>query len=282
MKRLNLTLAALLLTGASMMTSCQKEDYTSAVNDSQEVILSIKDGSIEAEVSTKITAVSSIPSTLNFSMTTGSNSSQVQKCAPVNKTVSSNQISTGYYQTYTPTTYVYYLSNVAMSFSASGNTVFADGTTTDVIAGKATSSSTAPSVTMNHIFARTGSLSCISSNSYSISDVTYKLKSKDNTTGRKGTYNIYSGSWSGTTKLDETVIDSSSDLYLVPGVYTLTVSGTETFGDYSDTFSGTVDITLVAGKINNISVSRASDGASQIVVTTSLASWGTNNIKPSI
>ena len=272
----------LILTCTACLASCNKDFADNVSHNPGEIILSLEGEKMDFNVSTKTTAQNSLPSSLDLSINKGTESSQINKLSSTSKTVSSNQISTGLYQTYTPTTYFYYLSNVAMSFSASGNTVFADGTTTDVIAGKATSSSTAPSVTMNHIFARTGSLSCTSSNSYSISNVTYKLKSKDNTTGRKGTYNIYSGSWSGTTKLDETVIDSSSDLYLVPGVYTLTVSGTETLGDYSDTFSGSADITLTGGKINNISVSRTSNGAVGISVSVSLNAWGSTNVSASI
>ena len=117
---------------------------------------------------------------------------------------------------------------------------------------------------------------------YTLTNVTYKLKSKGTTTGTKGTYNIYSGSWSSTTALSETTITSSSDLYLIPGTYTLTVSGTRTKGDFTNTFSGSVDINIVAGKTHAISATITGDPAVQIVVSTTLTAWSSTTLTPSI
>ena len=262
--------------------SCNKDILEIGANI-PEIVINVVEGSITADVTTKTTAVSSIPSSLYFAGTTGTGTSQTNKWSSTSKTVSSGKITTGYYQTATATAYNYYLSNLAMTFAASGCTITADGTSIDAIVGVTkASTSTTPSVTLNHIFARTGSISCSSSNGYTLSNVTYKLKSKGSTTGTKGTYNIYNDSWSSVTALSETAITSSSDLYLIPGTYTLTVSGTETLGDFSHTFTASTDITLTAGKINGIAVKRTGTGATQIVVTTTLNSWGTTTLSPTI
>ena len=277
----------IILVSFAALVSCSKEiddvKVPNQIADDGEIVIMLEDGSMDIDVTTKTTAVSSIPSSLYFAGTTGTGTSQTNKWSSTSKTVSSGKITTGYYQTATATAYNYYLSNLAMTFAASGCTITADGTSIDAIVGVTkASTSTTPSVTLNHIFARTGSISCSSSNGYTLSNVTYKLKSKGSTTGTKGTYNIYNDSWSSVTALSETAITSSSDLYLIPGVYTITVSGTEKLGDFSHTFTGSADITLAAGKQNNITISRSSSGAQGITVSVSLTAWGTNSVSATI
>ena len=264
--------------------SCNKDNIQQNIMSApEEIVITVDGGSLDADVMTKTTAVSSVPSSLYMAGSTGSGSSQSSKWASTSKSVSSGKMTTGYYQTASATAYNYYLSNVNMNFTSSGFTIVADGSTIDAIAGVTmASNSTAPSVAMNHIFARLGSLSCSSSNGYSLSGVTYKLKSKDSTTGTKGTYNIATGAWSSTTTLSEQTVTSSSDLYLVPGTYTLTVSGTESLGDYSHTFSASTDVTLTGGKINAIAAKRTGTGAQGITVSVTLASWGSTTLTPSI
>ena len=261
--------------------SCNKE-ATDAVLSPQEIVIDVEGDGIVAEVTTKTTAVTSMPSSLYFAGTTGSNTSQVSKWSSTSKTVSSSKISTGYYQTATATSYNYYLSNCSMTTAAAGCSITADGASIDAIAGvtKATTSAT-PSVTLGHVFGRTGALSC-SCSGYTMSNVTYSLVSKGSNTGTKGTYNIYSGAWSSCTALPSTTITSSSDKYLIPGTYTLSVSGTRTKGDYSASVSGTADITITAGKIHNINVTFTGDPAAQIVVTTSLTAWSETTLTPTI
>ena len=273
----------LILTSFAVITACNKELSSSDFQEPQEIVINIDGTQIEADVTTKTTAVSSVPSKLYFAGTTGSSTSQTSKWTSVEKTVSSNKISTGYYQTATATSYNYYLSNCAMTFSASGCTISADGSTNDVIAGVAKSStSTTPSVTLDHVFARTGTLSATCSG-YTLSNLSYKLKTNGTNTGTKGTYNIYTGAWSSTTTLSEQTITNSSDLYLIPGSYTLTISGTRSKGDFSKSFTGSVPVTLVGGKINNISATiTGGDQATEIIISTSLTAWGTTTLNPSI
>ena len=280
MKRILFAFAAV-----AAFASCNKEVDDIKIPESREIVISLEDSSLDIDVQTKTTAISSLPSSLYFAGTTGSGSSQTSKWASESKSVSSNKINTGYYQTATATSYNYYLSNCAMTFSASGCTISADGSSIDAIAGITKENSTTnPSVVLDHIFARTGTIGINSTNGYNLSNVTYTLSSKDANTGTKGTYNIYTGAWSSTTKITDQAITNNGDLYLIPGVYTLTVSGTEKLGDYQDSFTGSKDITLVGGKINNISVTRTGDGADEkaISVTVTLNPWGSNSINVGI
>lgn len=271
----------LLAFGASAI-SCNKDMTDVDLSGSKEIVLTVKDPLIEAQVTTKTTAITSLPSSLYLAGTTGT-TSQTKKWDSVSKTVSSGKISTGYYQTATATSYNYYLSNVAITYASGGNTITADGTSLDVVAGVAkASTSTSPSVTLDHVFARTGTLSATCSG-YTLSNLSYKLKTNGTNTGTKGTYNIYTGAWSSTTTLSEQTITNSSDLYLIPGSYTLTISGTRSKGDFSKSFTGSVPVTLVGGKINNISATiTGGDQATEIIISTSLTAWGTTTLNPSI
>lgn len=274
-----------LISGILMIAvSCNKEDVSQVIaSGQQEIVVAVDDSSMDVSVQTRTNAVSSLPSSLYLAGTTGTDSQQVNKWDSQSKTVSSGKINTGYYQTATATAYNYYLSNLSMTFGASGCTVSADGSKIDAIAGITKgSTSINPSVVMDHIFARTGTISCTSANGYTISGLSYRLTSKGANTGTKGTYNIYTKAWSGVTALSATTFNSSSDLYLIPGVYTLTVSGTESKGDFSKSFSASTEVTLVAGKVNNISASRTSSGASGITVSVTLNEWGSTTLTPSI
>ena len=67
-------------------------------------------------------------------------------------------------------------------------------------------------------------------------------------------------------------------MYLVPGSYTLTVSYTLTKGDWTQNFTKSASVTLVGGKINNISGTASGGNASEISLSVSLTPWGSNNI----
>ena len=134
-----------------------------------------------------------------------------------------------------------------------------------------------PSVRLNHLFARTGTLSVTSSTGYTISNLSVTIQSNSGA-GYKGTYNIYTGGWSNVTGLSATTLTSSSDRYLIPGSYKITVSCTRTLGDYSASFSGSTDITLVGGHKNNISITLTGNPATPIVATASITAWGTTTL----
>ena len=273
-QNMKITVFTYLLLAIIASTSCQK-GLLEGGTDSNEIIISVKGNPLTTDVVTKTTAVTSMPSGVYWAGTIGSSSYQSNKWSSSYNSVSSNTISTGYFQTNSPTAYNYYVSNVSMAHTYSGYTVIADGTLTDVIAGVAkASTSIAPSVTLNHIFARTGTIRVSSSTGYTLSNVSVTIKSNSGA-GYKGTYNIYSGTWSSVTALSSTTLTDSSDLYLIPGSYTVTVSCTRQIGStYSQTFGGSTSVTLTAGKINNISISLTGDPAVPINALVDIAPWG--------
>ena len=150
--------------------------------------------------------------------------------------------------------YKCYASSRPLTFAAAGTTVSATNTT-DVICAYLTSSTYKEKNTLSfeHIFARIGNVTVSADAPYTISNVNISITPK---TG--GTYNLRTGAWSSTTDGSSTTIASaigsnSNDLYLVPGTYQLTASWTATKGSYREDFSNkTVNITLVEGKVNNI------------------------------
>lgn len=259
---------------ALSFVSCQKNDRIPNDSEGQEIVLNVGDS---FEVDTKATAVTAVPSTLYWGASTGTSTESV-KWATASASVSSSKINTGKYQTATATAYNYYVAN--QTFTVAGDMTVANNNT-DIVAGRtASSSSTTPSVTLNHIFARTGSLTCNAQSGYTISGVSWKIYgSSSDIQGTAGTYNMKSQSWTAaSTKLtSETAITSTSDMYLIPGTYTIKVSYTLTKGDYSQSFTKTGTVSLTMGKVNNISCTAIGGGASEIVLSVSLTAWGSEN-----
>lgn len=261
---------------AVLGTSCQKDDLKSVSSAKEQIVLSLADGSIDMNVATKATEVSTLPSSLNLARTSGTWKSEKSENASSTFTITNSKIATGWYQTATPTAYNYYVSNVAMTFDAGGSTIVADNAT-DVIAGctQGSSDSNTPSVTLNHVFARTATLTCNAQDGYEISGIAWKIKSAGDV-GTKGTYNIATNTWSSVTPLSEQEFTSSSDLYLIPGEYTVTVTYTLTKGGYSESFTKSGNVSLVSGKKNSITCTAVGGDASGIELGVSLTGWGTN------
>ena len=273
MNKFKLYAASLLITG--LAAGCAKSVEPENQHP-QQIVLCVGDDTIDMDVQTKATAITEIPSSLNFSVTTGKlGSSETTKKASASVSPASGKIATGLYQTANATSYNYYVSNCPITFAASGSTVSASNTT-DVIAGTATSDSTSPSVTLDHIFARTGTLTLNTQTGYALSNVSWSIASS--TGGTSGTYNIATKVWSKLTALASTSITGSSDMYLVPGNYTLTVKYTLTKGDWTKSFTKKASVTLVGGKINNISGTASGGNASEISLTVSLTPWGSTDI----
>ena len=273
MNKFKLYAASLLITG--LAAGCAKSVEPENQHP-QQIVLCVGDDTIDMDVQTKATAITEIPSTLNYSVTTGTlGSSETTKKASASVSPASGKIATGLYQTANATSYNYYVSNCPITFAASGSTVSASNAT-DVIAGTATSSSTSPSVTLDHIFARTGTLTLKTQTGYDLSNVSWKIASV--TGGTSGTYNIAKQAWSSLTTLNSTSIPESSDMYLVPGSYTLTVSYTLTKGDWTQNFTKSASVTLVGGKINNISGTASGGAASAISLTVTLTPWESTDI----
>lgn len=264
-------------TVAFSFVSCQKNDRIPNDSEGQEIILNVGDS---FEVDTKATAITAVPSTLYWGASTGTSTESV-KWATASASVSSSKINTGKYQTAPATAYNYYVAN--QTFTVAGDMTVANNNT-DIVAGRtASSSSTTPSVTLNHIFARTGSLTCNAQSGYTISGVSWKIYgSSSDIQGTAGTYNMKSQSWTAaSTKLtstSETAITSTSDMYLIPGTYTIKVSYTLSKGDnYTKSFTKTGTVTLTMGKVNNISCTAIGGDAQEIVLSVSLTAWGSEN-----
>ena len=253
------------------MLACNKPVYDFT---EKEIVIGCGE-SFDVSYSTKATPVTSIPSSLYWGATTGSGSESV-KWSAASATVSSSQIHTGKYQTYSPTSYNFYVAN--QSFTPGGNMTVANNGT-DIIAGRtAGSSSTSPSVTLNHIFARTGTFTCNTQSGYSISNISWTITSYGSVTGTAGTFNMASQSWtSRSAALSETTVTSSSDYFLLPGEYTVKVTYTLTLGDYAQTFTKSGRVTLVAGKINNISCTANGGSATEIAIGLSLTAWSSTS-----
>ena len=283
----NLFLIPLTL-AATLALSCQKGTPYSAP---EEIVLSVEGDPVELETGTKATAVISIPSTLYWGSTTGTrgNSGEARKYhnsgSAYSASVSSSKISTGKYMTDTPTAYNHYVANQSFTLPATGNvTMTVANNNTDVIAGwTAGSSSTTPSVTLNHIFCRTGSLTLNLPSGYSQSSVSWSIKSKGAVSGTAGTYNLSTGAWTAaSTTLPETAITGSSDLYLIPGVYTITCNFTATKGDFTKAYTQKCDVTLTGGRINNIVATSSKDDAQQIIISVSLTAWTSQSVSGTI
>lgn len=268
------------LSAAAVAVSCNKEALPSS-DEGKEIVLTLGGEGVEFEVETKTTAITAVPSSLYLERTTGNWKSESAKNASASKTVSSGTISTGWVQTATATAYNYYVSNCDISFASGGSTISASNTT-DVIAGctQGATSSTTPSVTMEHVFARTGTLTCNKPDGFdSISSISWTIASKSGGTGgTAGTYNIATKAWSGVTALASQSITGSTDLYCTPGVYTITVTYTITKGDYTATHTKSGDVTLSAGKVNNISCTAPVDPTSSITLSVSLTGWSSDNV----
>lgn len=273
----NIYFIILIAFSALSFAACKKQQpLDNSPVSTEEIVLGLKD--FEATVDTKATAVTSIPSSLYWGASTGSLGSETAKWSAASASVSTNSISTGKYQTLSPTTYNYFVANQTFSVSTSCTMTVANNNT-DVICGKVSSSSTTPSVTLNHIFARTGSFTLNTQTGYSLSNVSWSIVSKGSVTGTAGTYNLSSDTWtSRSAALASSAVTSSSDLYLLPGEYTITCNYTLTKGDWTNTFSKTADITLVKGKVNNVTATAIGGNASEIVIGLSLTAWGSNAI----
>ena len=249
------------------------------------------DMSVDTKAVTPTTSLSSVywGATTGTKGTANVTNGEKSKWAPASGTVSSNKINTGKYQTATATAYNYYVANTAFTFtaataSAAGYASIASAqNTTDIVCGATyASTSTAPAVTLNHIFARMGTIQMASRSGVSYSSVSYKIKSKGSNTGTKGTYNITTGAWSGATALAEQAIASGSDLYLIPGTYTVTVTYTRTVGDNVQTFTKSGDITIVAGKVNNLTITDSTTLPGAIQISLTLTAWGTQAVSMTV
>ena len=261
----------------SSIFSCEK---TGSNVTSDEIVIKL-DGVNELDITTKADPVTSIPGTLYWGGTTGGSadgsSGESGKWSTASGTVYSGYIYTGYFQTATPTYYNYYAANA--SFTAGGD-MSVPNNYYDIVAGRTYSSnSTTPSVTLNHIFARTGSLTFNYPSGYSVSSVSWEIVGYSSVNGTAGTFNMRTQSWTSASSTLSSYISltDSSNYYLIPGSYTVKITFTLTKGEFSKTYTQTGVVTLAANKINNITATTTTNEAAFVTFTTSIATWTSSN-----
>lgn len=187
--------------------------------------------------------------------------------SPVRKAADSNgKVSTGHYvNTSGGTTNTYYVCNAPNASNLSlttGGAVLSVGNTsptygTDIVVGKAVSSSHNVPIQLDHIYARTGSLTFNAPAGVSVSNVSWRIASHGSDTGYAGTYDIDNGTWTSSGALSSRTFTASSNLYLIPGLYDVTVrySATLLDGTIRHGIEKTGTVNLVKGKVNNITAS---------------------------
>lgn len=154
--------------------------------------------------------------------------------------------------------YKFYASNMPLTPSATGYTVWASNATDVVCAVLADPGyATTNVLSFEHVFSRLGNVTVEAFPGYTITGISITITPK---TG--GTYNLRTKTWSGMTTGSATTIANSTpgtranDLYTVPGIYTLTASWTATdSGSNAVTYSNrTVDVELEKGVVNNATI----------------------------
>lgn len=259
-----------LLAAVVLSSSCDEGTVKTSF-EGQQIAFMLEGEGIDLNVSTKATAVTTV-STVYWE----AKQSGTVKHAVASYSVSSGTVNTGKYWTL-GASYDYMVANVA--FTTSTGAISATNAT-DIVVGTASGvTGNSCSVTLNHIFARTGTLTLNPQSGYEISDISWKIKAKGSASGTAGTYTIGTG-WAATatTSLSEQAFTGSSDLYLIPGSYTITVSYKLKKGGYEESFTKSADVTLVAGKKNNITGTATGGSASEIAFSVTVTPWGDNDI----
>lgn len=212
-------------------------------------------------IETKTTEVSSIPSTLYWMATTGTvgggSESAVWNIASA--TPVDGVINTGRSQTSPPTTYNYYVTNVSNVYLPSGY-VQSSGpisATNDVVYGRVSSSELNPSITLVHVFGRTGTLTITHPTGTTLNSATWKIKGKGGMTGTGGYFNFSTGEFSttsGYTIVTPLTITSGEHTYLVPGTYTVTCTYSLTYDGITNEFTCSGDITINSGVTTSVTI----------------------------
>ena len=77
--------------------------------------------------------------------------------------------------------------------------------------------------------------------------------------------------------LSATAINSDSDLYLIPGTYTIRASYTVTNGENIQNLNKSATVTLDQGKINTIKCTLPRVSVDEIKITVSVTAWGSTD-----
>ena len=223
------------------------------------------------------------------SATTGTSGSETESWTSAEFIKDGDIYSGGKYWPISNPGYHFYGSNSPLTFTSAGNTIQATNNL-DIVCGYLSTSDYKMSntLTFRHIFARLGTLTVEAKDGYEMSDISITITPK---TG--GTYNLRTGDgrnngtgWSDLTtgtavELTSGVTGSkNTDLYLVPGIYTLTATWTATRGEYVETFTAkTRDVQLLAGKVSNITTILGGR-AVPLELKVYVEEWGSSSLTP--
>lgn len=264
---------------AATAVACQKESCTDRQSEEgREIVFNLCGEGIDFDVQTRATEVTSV-STVYWEALNNSSGTVVHEVSSYS--VSSGKVSTGKYWPYESVSYLYRVANVPFTTSTGEISATND---TDIVIGDYSNVSydaySSCNITLGHIFARTGTLTLNAKDDYIISDVSWTIKSYGRDSGTAGTYTFGKG-WgsSATTSLTEQAITSSSDLYLIPGSYTLTATYTLTKGLYTHTFTKSAEVSLTMGCVNSIT-GTVSGNASEISFSVSVKAWESKTLTP--
>lgn len=275
------------------LLACNKEEANlPAVNDGEIVFTAQGDG-IEASVHTRATTEVKSLSSFNVLCVTGTAGSSESSVFNVSFTGPTNYTGGKYWPSTNPS-YKFYASNASMTSAAGGPTISASNGT-DIVCATCLSPTYNESnaLTFEHIFARVGSCNISApTDGCSVSNLTVKITPKTS-----GTYSLYTGKgktdgtgWSSTSNGSVVTLASSTgsttdnQLYLVPGSYTLDIAYTLTQGDFTKSYTKHSTVSLVGGKVNNLTATLPGAGSdlSPITFTVTVNPWGSNAITMNI
>ena len=248
------------------------------------ITFGVIDGDAEFAVPTKVTPVTSL-SSFYASATTGTTSqTSVFTSTSFTDPDADGKYTGGKVWPASSVTYNFYGSNRPLTFAAGGTTISATNGI-DVVCAYAEGASYMEvcDLTFNHIFARLADVTITADTGYTITGISFSI-----TPNTGGTYNLRTGAWSSVTTGSATSIANattgtkSNDIWLVPGTYTVTMAWTATNGAYTKSFTNqTKDVTLVAGKTNNLSATLSGD-AEDVEFGMALSAWTATTVYPTI
>lgn len=272
----------ILFTGlVAALMSCNKiQDIVPSVKDdagigNSLIMFSARGEGLDANVSTKTTAVTSLNSFNVLCENTTSSSLQWEGTAILSGT---NYVTGMYWPSVDPK-YAFYASNMSgMQYSAGDVTLAVPDGSLDVIcayspyqAGNYKASTVL--LTFDHIFTRIGKVTISKPSDYD----NLTVHSISLGAPVSGTYNLNTGTWTPGSSTSHSLENGANDVYVLPGTYTMTVNYTITKGDYSEAFTKSASVSLVKGKINEISAV-APGSAEEIFFNVAINPWTVNPI----
>ena len=206
------------------------------------------------------------------SATTGDTGNETAKWTNVRFTRSGSVYIGGKWWPSVDPQYHFYASNAPLEYTENGGTVTVS-TDTDVVCSYIpTASYEVPNILFfNHILARVGTISLEAPSGYDA-----VINSISFTPLTNGTYNILTHTWSGTSTGEAVTLSSSTpnDIWCIPSSYTFTINYTLSVDDYSQDYTKITNVTLVAGKTNNLSGTLPSGDAYRLTFSLDVTAWG--------